>query len=104
MKVDSKDGKVLWSREPGGLVNHVVGKYIFVVQYYMPPEEDEDSHTIETGFETPPYLRIRRLNPKNGSEIWEHFQQRAPLDIAFEKNTIRLVFKKEVQVLKFMAF
>jgi hypothetical protein len=36
--------------------------------------------------------------------MWEHFQQRAPLDVAFEKNTIRMVFKKEVQVLKFFSF
>jgi hypothetical protein len=32
--------------------------------------------------------------------MWEHFQQRAPLDVRFDRNTIRLVFKKEVQVLR----
>lgn len=105
LKVDPRNGRVLWSAEPGGLVNHVYGKYIFVVQSYMPPESDEeDWHTVHTGFETPPYLRVKRLNPRNGHEVWEYFQQRAPLDIAFEKNTIRVVFKKEVQVLQFMAF
>jgi hypothetical protein len=35
--------------------------------------------------------------------MWEHFQQRAPLDIQFDRNTIRLVFRKEVQVLRFLA-
>jgi hypothetical protein len=48
-------------------------------------------------------VRIKRLNPKNGKEIWEHFQDRGPLDIQFTKNTIELVFKKEVQILKFLA-
>lgn len=41
--------------------------------------------------------------PANGRIMWEHFQQRAPLDVEFDKNTIRLVFKKEVQVLRFLA-
>ncbi len=49
-------------------------------------------------------MRIRRISPKNGHIVWEYYQQRAPLDIQFDKNTIRLVFKKEVQVLKFLTF
>ncbi|HYG34755.1 MAG TPA: hypothetical protein VEC99_08230, partial [Clostridia bacterium] len=105
LKVDSRDGKTLWSTELGGLVNYVSGKYVFMVQSYTPEEEDEESpYKVDTGFEKSPYLRIRRINPKNGREMWQHFQQRAPLDLAFDKNTIRLVFKKEVQVLKFLSF
>ncbi|HWX21449.1 MAG TPA: PQQ-binding-like beta-propeller repeat protein [Candidatus Binatia bacterium] len=104
-KVDSKSGKVLWTAEPGGLVNYVNGKFIFTVQQYMPYEsEDESPYTVETGLEARAYLRVRRINPKNGRQMWEYFQQRAPLDIAFDKNRIRLVFKKEVQVLRFLAF
>ena len=36
--------------------------------------------------------------------MWEHFEQRAPLDVRFDKNSIQLVFKKEVAVLKYLAF
>ena len=36
--------------------------------------------------------------------MWEHYQERAPLDAQFDGNSIALVFKKEVQVLKFLAF
>jgi len=105
LKVDTRDGKVMWSAKPGGLVNYVSGKFIYTFQSYMPPEPDEeDGFSTETGFDTPPYMRIRRINPRNGSEMWQHFQQRAPLDVQFERNSIRLVFKKEVQVLKFLAF
>jgi hypothetical protein len=105
MKVDSKDGRVVWSTEVRGLVNYVSGKFIYSFQSYTPPEPDEEELQVaETGFETPPYMRLRRLNPRTGQEIWEHFQQRAPLDVQFDKNTIRLVFKKEVQVLKFLTF
>lgn len=105
LKVDARDGKVLWSAQPGGMVNYVSGDFVYTVRFYMPPEPDEDEFpTTETGFDTPPYLRIRRINPANGTELWEHFQQRAPLDIQFDRNIIRLVFKKEVQVLKFLSF
>ena len=101
LKVAAKNGKILWSAEQAGLVNYVSGKLVLTVQSFQP---EEDSSTPETGFETPPYLRIRRLNAASGREMWEHFQQRCPLDIGFDRNLIRLVFKKEVQVLKFLAF
>jgi hypothetical protein len=103
LKVDSRDGKVLWSAQPGGLVNYVSGKVILAVQSYR-PEEEESPYTPDTGLEMLPYLQIRRVSPGNGQVLWEHFQQRAPLDVAFDKNIIRLVFKKEVQVLKFLTF
>jgi outer membrane protein assembly factor BamB len=106
-KVDGQTGKLIWASQPGGTVSYVSGPYIYVVQSYGPDEgdeEDENPYSVTTGFETQPYLRIRRINPKNGKEMWEHFQQRAPLDVEFDKNTIRLVFRKEVQVLKTSTF
>lgn len=104
LKIDSRTGKLLWKARPGGLVSYVSGKFVYTLESYTPDEEDPDRPPVpETGFETPPYVRIKRLNAKNGSEMWEHFQQRAPLDIEFDRNTIRLVFKKEVQVLRFLA-
>ena len=106
-KIEAQTGKVLWATQPGGSISYVSGPFVYVVQSYSPDEDDEDEenpYSVTTGFETPPYLRIRRLNPKNGKEMWEHFQQRAPLDVEFDKNAIRIVFRKEVQVLRFMSF
>jgi hypothetical protein len=104
-KLDPRSGAVMWSAQPGGMVSYVAGKFIYVVQSYTPEEQDEDNpYRVDTGFEKSPFLHIRRINPKNGHEIWEHVQPRAPVDVAFEKNTIRLVFKKEVQVLKTLDF
>jgi hypothetical protein len=104
LKIDSRTGKVLWRQAPGAPLCYVSGKFIYAAQWYMPEEPDEDGMSpIETGFETPPYLRIKRLDPKTGREMWEHYQERAPLDIQYDKNVIRLVFKKEVQVLKFLV-
>jgi hypothetical protein len=102
LKIDPRTGATLWTAEPGGLINHVSGKYIYSVQYFM-PDDEEDEPEMVTGFEARPYLKIKRINPSNGKEMWEHFQQRGPLDVQIEKNTIHLVFKKEVQVLKFLA-
>ena len=100
LKVHPLNGKILWSEDSMGLVNYVSGKLVLTAQSFMPEEKDGP----ETGFEKGPWLRIRRINPNNGRELWEHYQDRAPLDIVFDKNTIRLVFKKEVQVLKFPTF
>jgi outer membrane protein assembly factor BamB len=103
LKVAPSNGRILWSSQTGGLVNYVSGKYIYTVQSYEPEEED-DTYRPETGFEIQPHMRIKRLNPKNGRAMWEHFQQRAPLDVQFDKNRIRLMFKKEIQVLRCMSW
>jgi hypothetical protein len=104
-KLQSRTGKTLWTRRPGGMLSYVSGKFVYAVQSYMPEEPDEDGPApVETGFEPSPYLRITRLAPRTGSALWEHFQQRAPVDVQFDKNRIRLVFKKEVQVLKYLSF
>lgn len=104
LKIDPKNGKILWTAEPGGQISHVAGKNIFTINWYQPDDEEADSlYEPDTGFETPPYMRIKRINPRNGRVMWEYFDQRAPLDVQFEGNTIRLVFKKEVQVLRFLS-
>jgi hypothetical protein len=104
-KIQSRTGKTLWTQHPDGMIGYVSGKFVYTVQSYMPEEPDEDGPApVETGFETPPSLRITRLDPRTGSALWEYFQPRAPLDVQFDKNRIRLVFKKEVQVLKYLSF
>jgi hypothetical protein len=100
LKLDPRDGKILWSAESEGLVNYVSGKIILTTQLSIPPEGDG----MDTGLERGSSTRIRRLSPGNGREVWEHYQDRAPLDIAFGDGTIRLIFKKEVQVLRFPKF
>ena len=100
LKLDSRNGKILWSAQSKGMVNYVSGKIVLTTQSSIPVEEDGP----ETGLEKTPSMHLRRLNPANGREVWDFFQERVPLDIAFDPNTIRLVFKKEVQVLRFLRF
>ena len=105
IKVNPQIGKTLWVTQSAGMISYLSGKFIYSVQSYRPPDEDEDNpYTVDTGFETKPYLRIRRINPKNGHQMWEYFEQRAPFDVQFDKNSIQVVFKKEVEVLKYLTF
>jgi outer membrane protein assembly factor BamB len=104
MKLEPRTGKVLWTAEPGGLVNYVSGKFIYVMHSYQ-ADDDEDSATsiADTLASHGSELVIKRINPRNGHVMWHYGDERAPVDVQFDRNTIRLVFRKEVQVLSFLA-
>ena len=105
LKIDPRTGKTLWSRETRGVVAYISGKFIFTLESYRPADDEDDNpYAVQTGMEIDPFVRIRRLNPGSGQEMWAHFEKRAPLEVRFDRNTIHLVFKKEVEVLKFLAW
>jgi outer membrane protein assembly factor BamB len=104
LKLDPQKGTTLWVAEPGGQISHLSGRFIYTLQSFQPDDDEDNPYTPDTGFEALPYMKLKRINPKNGRVMWEYFQQRCPLDVQFEKNSIQLVFKKEVQVLKFLSF
>jgi outer membrane protein assembly factor BamB len=103
LKLDPKNGKILWTSGLAGRINHLSGKFIYTVSSYQ-ADEDEEPNPYLPMASRGSSLNIQRINPKNGKIMWAHPQERAPLDIRFDKNLIHLVFKKEVQVLKFLAF
>ena len=103
IKVEGKTGKGLWAVQSGGRVTYVSGKFVYTLEQYSPFEDDEHPFEATTGFETPPYVRIKRLNPKTGRQMWEYARQKAPFDVQFDKNTIRIVLKNEVTVLKYFT-
>jgi len=106
LKLDAKTGKELWSVTSEGVISHLEGKFIYTVSYVPPVGDDEEINPdlAALGIEKNPYVRIRRINPKDGRIMWDHFQQRGPVDVKIRQNVIQIVFKKEVQVLKFMSF
>ena len=91
---------LMWSIKPGGFISYLSGKFIYTVQFYDPGDEDGSA----AGIQLPAYLKIRRISPADGRVLWEQDQDRAPLDVRFKDNSIELVFKKEVQVLKYFSF
>ena len=100
LKIDPQTGRTLWSVKPGGFISYLSGKFIYTVQAVDP---GDDNGSV-TGIQLPAFMRIRRINPANGRVLWEYSQERAPLDVQFKDNSIQIVFKKEVQVLKFLSF
>jgi hypothetical protein len=78
----------------------VEGKFVFCFASHQAPDLDPDSLTTLPGMLNSA-LAIRRLSPKNGSIVWDYAEQRCPLSVRFNGNVIELVFRKEVEVLKF---
>ncbi|MFZ1072899.1 MAG: PQQ-binding-like beta-propeller repeat protein [Verrucomicrobiia bacterium] len=103
LKIDPRTGRTLWNVKPGGFISYLSGKYIYAV-YIHQSDEDEEATAALTGMTpNPPLIHIRRINPRNGDVMWDYYQERAPFDVHFDGNMIELVFKKEVQVLKFLS-
>jgi endogenous inhibitor of DNA gyrase (YacG/DUF329 family) len=107
LKLDPRTGKTLWSVKPGGFVSYLSGKFIYTVESNDPNPTDQVvlSDTLQ-GLQKPAYLRIARINPKDGHIMWDYSDPlpRAPFFIRFNDNSIELLFKKEVQVLHFLSF
>jgi hypothetical protein len=49
-------------------------------------------------------MDIRRLDIKTGRQLWDYPEKRAPVSVRFHGNFIELVFRKEVEILKFLSF
>ena len=105
LKIDPKTGKTLWSVKPGGFISYLSGKFIYTVQSYDPNPTDEEPMN-DLALQKPAYFRIARINPENGRIMWEYYdsRDRCPVDVRFKDNSIELVFKREVQVLKYLTY
>ena len=102
LKVDAATGRNLWSAKTGGFVACVSGPFVYTFQAHDQIIDDLASD-LTSGLQKPPFMKIVRLNPKTGQTLWEYDDDRAPVDVRFDQNSIYLVFHKEVQVLKFMT-
>lgn len=103
IKIDPKTGKALWRSERHGRLSHVFGKLVYTMEWSGGDDDESPTGLGIPGAYTPPHIRLRRLSASNGEVKWEHYQKRAPLNVDIQNNTIQLVFKKEVQVLKFIG-
>jgi len=106
MKVDPKTGKTIWRAENDGLITYLSGKYIYTVEASQgddPGGVGLGLGGIKVGPRIPPHIRIRRLKPSDGRVLWEHHQMRAPLACHFDRNEIQLLFRKELQVLRYLS-
>jgi hypothetical protein len=106
LKLDPKTGKELWKHSMGGQIAYLSGKYIYTLSYTPPRDDDDelDENLAALGLDSKPYLRIRRISPRNGRVLWDYFEQRGALDVQIHDNTFQIVMKREVQLLKFISF
>jgi putative pyrroloquinoline-quinone binding quinoprotein len=106
MKIDPKEGKILWATSTSGYITHFRegGKFIYSISGHGSADEDDDYAYGSSGITSPVFFQIRRINPKSGRQMWVYSEERAPWHIDFKDNYIHLVFKKEVEVLKFFSF
>ena len=105
LKIDPRTGQTLWNVQPGGFISYLSGNFIYTVEIYSPSEEENKMADLEGITPNPAHVIIRRINPKNGQVMWEYYQadKGAPLDVRFKDNFIELIFKKEVDVLKYLS-
>ena len=104
-KIDPKAGKILWTAKPYGFVSYLSGKFIYVIDCYDPNPTDEDQMSDMTLQMKPAYLRIVRIRPSDGKIMWEYYDRdRCPVNWRFDNNSIELIFKREVQLLRYLTF
>ena len=107
MRVDPNGGKVLWRVTDDGLVSHVAGKIVYTTEAHPGQGNISDNDPfagLKGVFEIPAHIRLRRLAAGDGRVLWQHYEKRAPLDVRFERNTIEILFKREVELLRFLMF
>jgi outer membrane protein assembly factor BamB len=105
IKLDAKTGREIWKHSMGGNIAYLSGKYIYTMSFLRPLDDNEElsPEMVAMGVQTKPYLRLRRINPRNGSVLWDYYEPRGPLDVKIHDNTFQVVLKKEVEVLKFLS-
>lgn len=103
LKIDPATGKILWTTKNGGFISYLSGPFIYTVQVSDPGDEDELATAGLTGVFKSPLTRIIRISPSDGHSIWQEDEDRAAMNVQFDGSFIRIIFKKDVEVLHFLA-
>jgi hypothetical protein len=105
-KVDAKAGTILWTIKPDGYVSYVSGKFVYAVSCYDPNPGDADVlNDMTASLQKRAFLHITRINPANGRTMWDYYdRERCPVNWSFDGSSIQLIFKREVQVLRYLTF
>ena len=103
-KIEGATGKPLWKIDREGHASYASGKFLYTFDAYMGDQGDDDDPNFEKSiFYVGPFVRVRRVDSGTGKILWNHVQERHPLDVRIDQNTFQLLFRKEVQLLKYIA-
>jgi outer membrane protein assembly factor BamB len=103
LKMNPATGKILWSSNGSGYICYLSGPFIYTLQSFDPGDEEDQLSDATAGLMKPPLTRIIRIDPSDGHAMWQWDQDWAPMNVQFNDNFIRIIFKKEVQVLHFLS-
>jgi hypothetical protein len=101
LKVDPKTGKTLWDCQAAKHIAYMWKKYIYTTDQFEGADPDDTIAAFSSSGPAP-FLRIRRIDASTGRVVWEHREERCPLDLHFHENSIQIMYKKEVQHLKIL--
>lgn len=103
LKVDPKQGKMLWRTEGEGQVVYVAGKFVYTLETFAGDDPDRRG-LLQMGSARSPFVRIKRLDPATGRVAWEYYEPWLALDTQFDRNSFQVLFKKELQALGYAAW
>jgi hypothetical protein len=97
LKLDPANGKSLWDLPRRAQSCRASGKFIYAMDASM-----GEPGTL-TRRPTPEYMKLYRLENDTGLVRWERYDKRMPLSWDCQDNTILLLFRNELQIVKFLS-
>jgi PQQ-like domain len=98
LKVDPRTGATVWTKRNLGRVARATGKFLYAVEWAM----GEDNSGLPMGV-MKAHVRVHRLDRSSGKVLWEHYERRTPIAFDARGTAIGILFRKEVEVLKFLS-
>ena len=98
LKVDPRTGQTLWTKRNLGRLARATGKFLYAVEWAL----GDDNSGAPMGV-MKAHVRVHRLDRDSGKVLWEHYARRAPIAFDARGTAIGILFKKEVEVLKFLS-
>jgi outer membrane protein assembly factor BamB len=103
LKIDPATGRTVWTSKGNGFISYLSGPFIYTLQTFNPGDEEDQLSDATAGLMKPALTRIIRLNSSNGQSDWQYDESLAAMNVQFDDNFIRIIFKKEVRVLHFLS-
>lgn len=105
MKVDPKQGKILWQVQKLGQRCFLSGKYLYTIS------AERGGIALANGFaealngghrDVPINFNVRRLDPETGERLWHLFRDDAPQEVVFQQNWFFLRWDDKLQAFSFL--
>ena len=97
LKLDPANGKSLWDLPRRTQSCRASGKFVYAMDASM-----GEPGTL-TRRPTPEHMKLYRLENATGLVRWEHYDKRMPLSWDCQDNTIVLLFRNELQIVRFLS-